>query len=171
MNKITYIILFNLLYLINTYPIQNKLDIKNEVIHYANNLEQGFKEIAKIDCLNKLGNPPNHKLLEECETNKLFTYLNNSFNDMYILFQNCDNINYQNIILPYIYEKNSALNYLSNLINDYETYFRWVYDDNLNFNNKNLKDFCLNEIKILNKTIQIIPNINNINLNNNVIII
>ncbi len=170
MNKITYLILFNLLYLINTYPIQNKYDIKNEVIHYANNLEQGFREIANIDCINKLGNY-NHKLLDECKTNKLFTYLNNSFNDMYILFQNCDNINYQDIILPHIYEKNSALNYLSNIINDYETYFRWVYDNNYNLHNGKLKDFCLIEIKSLNKTIQIIPNIYNINLNNNVIII
>ena len=163
MKKITYLILFNLLYLINTYPI-TQYDIKNEVIHYANNLEQGFREIAKIDCIDIYKTT-------DCEVNQLFIYLNNSFNDMYILFQNSNNINYQNIILPYIYEKNSALNYLSNIINDYENYFRWVYDNNYNLHNGKLKDFCLNEIKSLNKTIQIIPNINNINLNNNVIII
>lgn len=164
MNKITYLILFNLLYLINTYPIQNKYDIKNEVIHYANNLEEGFRIIAKIDCIDIYKTT-------DCEVNKLFIYLNNSFNDMYILFQNSNNINYQNIILPYIHEKNSALNYLSNIINDYNGYFKSVYYDNKNSNYKKLKDFCLNEIKSLNKTIQIIPNIYNINLKNNVIII
>tara|TARA_B000000477_G_C6095274_1_gene229611 strand:- start:2938 stop:3495 length:558 start_codon:yes stop_codon:yes gene_type:complete len=167
-------ILLNCLLFVNSNINYNNIDYKTNVLTYMNKLFNGFHIISYIDCCgyyfdnekykcsDKFKNKDNSilisdKLKEKCIELRYLNYINNTLDDLSELIEKSDYYNYNKVIK----EKINSLDYLNIIYypSYILTYIITSYDIDL-FNINKLKYIRVNEIKNINKTMQIIPNIN-----------
>lgn len=188
---IIYMILIKLFILLNSIlfvyskKIYNNIDYntKRDVLIYASKLMDGFKSISYIDCCgfypdNKTYNCYNRfcnkyensnicrERIIDCTNNRYYNYLNNTIDDISQLIKYIDR-NDDKIKIK-IKEKIKTLDYL-NIILYNNNFLEFIFNCNnsitiskYNLSIKKLIYFRETEIKNINKTIQIVPNINSI---------
>tara|TARA_B100000795_G_C22661628_1_gene384314 strand:+ start:383 stop:892 length:510 start_codon:yes stop_codon:yes gene_type:complete len=148
---------------------------KTNVLIYINKLFNGFHIISYIDCCgyyfdnetykcsDKFKNKDNSilisdKLKKNCIDFRYSNYLNNTFDDLSELIENSHYYDYNKVIE----QKINSLDYLNIIYypSYILTYIITSSDiDLFNINKNKLKYIRENDIKNINKTIQIIPNI------------
>lgn len=167
-------ILLNCLLFVNSNINYNNIDYKTNVLTYMNKLFNGFHIISYIDCCgfyfdnekykcsDKFKNKDNSilisdKLKEKCIELRYLNYINNTLGDLSELIEKSDYYNYNKEIKVKI----NSLDYLNIIYypSYILTYIITSYDIDL-FNINQLKYIRINEIKNINRTMQIIPNIN-----------
>jgi len=181
-------ILLNTILFVYSSKIYNNIDYntKSDVLIYASKLMDGFKSISYIDCCgfsyNKSYNCYNRfcnkyensniclERIINCTNSRYYNYLNNIFDDIAKLIKGVERNDH--IIKIKIKEKNDILDYLNIIIyNNNFLEFILIGNDSTvdtsvnnitkyNLNIKKIRNISEKEIKNINKTIQLVPNIN-----------
>lgn len=175
--------LLNTILFVYSAKIYNNIDYntKSDVLIYASKLMDGFKSISYIDCCgfypyNKTYNCYNRfcnkyensnicrERIIDCTNNRYYNYLNNTFDDIAQLIKDVDRNDH--IIKIRIKEKMDSLDYL-NIILYNNNFLEFILSGNdsvtiskYNLNIKKIRYVRETEIKNINKTIQLVPNIN-----------